>query len=1051
MKSPSQIFHRFSSSTSSTSFLTTKFPKPIAKRLTIQNLIKRGVTPSITDLNRYLSFFLRSQRLQLCLTLFSQIISNSITPNPKSYGFLACALLKSCGGSKASENFISYLGNFGIKADDGILNALVVKVCVLDKDPDWAFGLLQEFVDNYELLPSKNTLSTLTSVFCYSCQMDTALKVFEVMSASKIECLNWNYVCSMLISGYSKIGKLELGIRFYERVKKLGLSPNLVTYTALADALCKDGRIEEASYLISEMEEKGIVLDPVLYSTLISGYIRKGLLMDGLMKYCEMIKNGLNPDVVNYTNIIEGFCKEGSVEKVFGFLNEMTRRNISPNLVTLTALIGGFCNRSRFKEALQVYYKIEELGISSDNFAETILIDSMCKNGDLDMAVGFLREMKNKGIKPGTVTYNALINGLCKARRTKEASEVAQGLVADNFTYTTLLHGFLKERDERGIIEIKKRLEISNLSMDIVTCNMLIKALFAIGKVGDACNLFDEMLERNLVADSVTYCTMIDGYCKNGESNKAVDLFKQCRESSPHLSSTCHNFIIRRLIKAGRLDMAVHIFVDLVNELLVPDSSTSFKLFLAQFEENGAEGVLKLVREIENFENGAVLSSICDYGINFLSRKKCPNEALKMYLSLHKRGLRITCKTSNMLLKSLVQNRIEERTTLCFLCECIKLHRIFDITTLNLLSLHSSRSMSQGVISDCLVREAVLKLVKEAKINDACNIVEKVNKNGISIDLSIICTSVIDGLCKAGSIEKALDLCESMSERGICSNVELYNSILNGLCNQGCFVEAFRVLDTLERSDVQLTVYTYTPVIAALCKEGLLKDASKVFDKMLNRGITPDTSVCNLVISGYCNMCLVEDAIKFLSNMDEKYNIQPDKFTINALIKGFSFRGDMEDAFGFFSECKRKGILPTFFGFMHLVDGFYSRGRLEEARGILREMLSCTEIQVLVNKSGGEIYDEPLVSILSDACQQGKIHEVVTILREVGYISNSSSKNSEDLYKLKENNLNNGENLLGKSLFDDFDSYYPTVAALCMKGEVKNASDVINAMILNSG
>ncbi|KAF3333583.1 pentatricopeptide repeat-containing protein [Carex littledalei] len=830
MKSPSQFFHRFLSSTSSTSFLTTNFSKPIAKRLTIQNLIKRGVTPSISDLNRYLSFLLRSERLKLCLSLFSQIISNSITPNPKSNGFVACALLKSCGGSKDSENFISYLGNFGIKADDGILNALVDKVCVLEKDPDWAFGLLQEFVKNYELLPSRNTLSTLTSAFCYSCEMDTAVKVFEVMSASKIECLNWNYVCSMLISGYSKIGKLELGIRFYERVKKLGrFSPNLVTYTALADALCKDGRIEEASYLVSEMEEKGIVLDPVLYSSLISGYIRKGLLMDGLMKYCEMIKNGLSPDVVNYTNIIEGFCKEGSVEKVFGFLNEMTRRNIIPNLVTLTALIGGFCKRGRFKEALQVYYKFEELGISSDNFAETILIDSMCKNGDLDMAVGFLREMKNKGIKPGTVTYNALINGLCKAGRTNEASEVAQGLVADNFTYTTLLHGFLKERDERGIIEIKKRLEISNLSMDIVTCNMLIKALFAIGKVGDACNLFDEMLERDLVADSVTYCTMIDGYCKNGESNKAVDLFKQCRESSPHLSSACHNFIIRRLIKAGRLDMAVHIFVDLVNELLVPDSCTSFKLFLAQFEESGAEGVLKLVREIENFENGAVLSSICDYGINFLSWKKCPNEALKMYLSLHKRGLRITCKTSNMLLKSLIQNRIEECTTLCFLCECIKLHGIFDITTLNLLSLRSSRSMSQGVISDGLVREAVLKLVKEAKINDACNIVEKENKNGTSIDLSIICTSVIDGLCKAGSIEKALDLCESMRERGICSNVELYNSILNGLCNQGCFVEAFRVLDALERSDVQLTVYTLYPCNSCFmqrrpfegCKQGV--------------------------------------------------------------------------------------------------------------------------------------------------------------------------------------------------------------------------------------
>ncbi|KAJ1691300.1 hypothetical protein LUZ63_015455 [Rhynchospora breviuscula] len=739
MKLTSHFLHRFSSSPASTSSLTTNLSNAKSKRPTIQNLIKRGVTPSIKDLNLYLSSLLQSERFYLCLSFFSHITSNSIKPTRKSYNIVAYALLKSYGGSRDSENFISYAGKFGLKPGKGILNALVCNICVLEKEPNWAFGLLLEFMKNYEFIPALKTLHTLMSAFCSRGEMECAVKVFDVMNARSEEHLNYNYICSMLISGFSKIGKPELGIRFYERVRGLdGFSPNLFTYTALVDALCKDGRVEEASDLISEMEEKGIVLDQVLCCSLISGYFRKGLLTAGLLKYCAMIKKGLTPGAVKKTNIIEDLCREGSVEKVSGVLNEM-RRNMSHNLVTLTSLIGGFCKQGRFKEALQVFNKIEELGFASDNFAETILIDSMCKRGHLDMAFAFIRERENKGFKPGTVTYNALINGLCIAGRTNEASKVAQGIVADNFTYTTLLHGFAKKRDEKGIIEIKKRLEKSEIGMDVELCTMLIKALFVIGKVGDACNLFAEMPERNLVANSVTYRIMIAGYCKIGEITKVLDLFKH--------------------------------------------------------------------------------------------KKECSNVTLKMYHLLHKRGLRTTCKTTNVLMKSLIQNGNEESTILCFLCECIKLHGIFETTTPNLLSLRFSNYTNRKVTQDGDLRETVVALIRQASRNDAYNILQIANKMGISIDFSTF-SSVITGLCKAGFIEKALDLCEIMRKRGICTNVELYNSILTGLCNQGCFVEAFQVLDALERNSVQLTVLTYTPVLGALCKEGLLKDAQRVAAKI---------------------------------------------------------------------------------------------------------------------------------------------------------------------------------------------------------------------------
>jgi leucine-rich PPR motif-containing protein, mitochondrial len=56
---------------------------------------------------------------------------------------------------------------------------------------------------------------------------------------------------------------------------------------------------------------------------------------------------------------------------------------------------------------------------------------------------------------------------------------------------------------------------------------------------------------------------------------------------------------------------------------------------------------------------------------------------------------------------------------------------------------------------------------------------------------------------------------------------------------------------------------------------------------------------------------------------------------------------------------------------------------MEESRGILREMFQCKEVTELINSVGDKIQAESLVDLLSSACDQGRIDEIVTILNEV--------------------------------------------------------------------
>ena len=167
-----------------------------------------------------------------------------------------------------------------------------------------------------------------------------------------------------------------------------------------------------------------------------------------------------------------------------GFLSAMEKNGTKPNLITYSVLLQGFCLRSKLEEAFCVLKRMENLDLVIDEFVYAILIDGLCRRGDVDRVFNLLEEMERKGIQAGSVTYNTVVNGLCKAGKTSKADEISRGYVGDNFTYRTLLHGYAMEVD--GVMDTKRTLEESGICMDVVTCNVLIKALFMVGMIEDA-------------------------------------------------------------------------------------------------------------------------------------------------------------------------------------------------------------------------------------------------------------------------------------------------------------------------------------------------------------------------------------------------------------------------------------------------------------------------------------------------------------------------------------------------------------------------------------
>lgn len=912
-----------------------------------------------------------------------------------------------------------------------------------------------------------------------------AIEVLELMAEHRIEYPFNDFVCSSVISGFCRVGKPELALGFFQNATRSGAwRPGVVTCTALVGALCKLGRVDEVCGLVRGMEEDGLALDVVLYSVWVCGYIEEKVLVEVLRKMREMVDKGIGHDVVSYTILIDGFSKLGDVEKSFTFLAKMIKGGHKPNKVTYSAIMSAYCKKGRVEEAYAVFKSMKDLGVDLDEFVFVILIDGFCRIGDFDNVFRLFDEMEKRGISPSVVTYNAIINGLSKYGRTSEADEFSKNVAADVITYSTLLHGYTEEENVPGILQTKRRLEEAGITMDVVMCNVLIKALFMMGAFEDVHALYKGMPEMNLVPSSVTYCTMIDGYCKAGRIDEALEVFDDFRNTSIS-SHACYNSIIYGLCKKGMVEMATEALFELNHKGLMLDIGTYRMLMKTIFKENSVKEVLDLVYRMEGLGSDSdMYNAVCNNSIFLICKMGLLEDANRLWMMMKKKGLSVTCKSYYSLLKRHLSDGNKEQIV-PVLNSFLKEYGIVEPKVQKILACYlclkdvhcALRFVGKMNFSAVTFPVSILKiLVKKGRSLDAYKLVMEAGDNlpVTYVDYGI----VIDGLCKGGYLHKALDLCAFIEKKGMHLNIVIYNSIINGLCHEGRLIEAFRLFDSLEKLNLVPSEISYATLIYSLCRDGFLLDAELVFRKMVLKGFQPKVQVYNSLLDGLSKFGQLEKAFELLNDMETKY-IEPNSMTVGAVINCYCQLGDMEGALEFFYMFKSKDISPDFLGFLYLMRGLCTKGRMEEARGVLREMLQSKNVAEVINRVYSEVDTESIGEILASLCEQGRIQKAVTVLNEIACLlyparrlstynqlfhklheiyegkdvdSNSSSSiplscssgldfGSCDARNVKNLVTNNGS-YLTRSQVHSFDFYYSRIAALCDKGELQEANQL---------
>ncbi|CBI18522.3 unnamed protein product, partial [Vitis vinifera] len=785
-------------------------------------------------------------------------------------------------------------------------DSLIRGLCVKLKDPEKALLILQDCLTNLGILPSSFTFHSLIHSFTSQGKMSRAIEVLELMTHDKVRYPFGNFVSSSVISGFCKISKPQLAVGFFENaVNSRVLRPNIATCTALLGALFQLGRVREVSDLVSWMEREEFVFDVVFYSSWICGYFREGVLVEAIRKHKEMIEKGIAPDTVSYTILIDGFSREGYVEKAIGFLEKMKKDGLKPNLVTYTAIMLGFCKKGKLDEAYTLFKMVENLGIEVDEFMYVTLIDGFCTRGDIDCVFGLLEDMEKRGISPSIVTYNSIINGLCKAGRTSEADEVSKGIAGDAVTFSTLLHGYIEEENVKGILETKRRLEEDGVCIDLVMCNTIIKALLMVGALEDAYAFYKGMSGMDLVADSVTYCTMINGYCRVSRIEEALEIFDEFRKTS---ISSCYLFFVQEGFFPGCM-RSIHENEKETITVAFPVS------VLKSLKKNGR--ILDAYKLVIGAEENLPVMDLVDYSImiDVLCKEGHLDKALDLCAFVKKKGIALNIYAYNSVINGLCRQG-------CL----VQAFRLFD-----------SLEKIDLVPSEITYATLIDSLCKEGCLLDAKQLFEKMVIKGFNPNVRVY-NSLIDGYCKFGNMEEALNLLIDLKARCIKPDEFTVSALINGYCHKGDMEGALGFFFEFKKKDILPDFLGFMYLVRGLCAKGRMEEARGILREMLqtrsvleliNRVDTEiETESVESFIISLCEQGSIQEAVTVLNEVGSIF------FPIGRRCRPQN-RAEKEEKI---YEGKGSRV-PDFESYYSLIASLCSRGELLEANRKTRQML----------------------------------------------------------------------------------------------------------------
>uniref|UniRef100_M8BUJ5 Pentatricopeptide repeat-containing protein n=1 Tax=Aegilops tauschii TaxID=37682 RepID=M8BUJ5_AEGTA len=317
---------------------------------------------------------------------------------------------------------------------------------------------------------------------------DPARHVMRLMIRRRMRRRTQQFAHLML--SYSCAGKLRSAMRVLQLMQKDGCAPDISICNVAVNVLVFAGCIDKALEFSDRMRRVGVELDVVTYNCLIKGLCSVRRVVEALEMIGEEVAEvrgllrrmrndaGLFPDQVTYNMLIHVLAKHGHADEALEFLRESEGKRFR---VDGHAVVHSFCLNGRMAEAKEIVSEMISKECHPDVVTYSAVVDGFCRIGEIDQARKMMKHMYKNGCKPNIVRHTALLNGLCKAGKTSEARELLNNSAEEwwtpsDITYSVVMHGFRREGKLKESCDVVTQMLQKGFFPTTVESNLLIHA-----------------------------------------------------------------------------------------------------------------------------------------------------------------------------------------------------------------------------------------------------------------------------------------------------------------------------------------------------------------------------------------------------------------------------------------------------------------------------------------------------------------------------------------------------------------------------------------------
>lgn len=517
----------------------------------------------------------------LAIKLFARMLEREDeSPN----GFVYSAVLKACGLAgdlELGRSIHDKISGTPMESDTVLMNSLL--------DMYVKCGSMSNARRVFDHISKKTFISwnTMISGFCKEGDMEAALSLFRQMPERNVT--SWNNI----IAGFAD-KRSPCALEYVSLMHREGYKLDEFSFPCALKACGSLVLVSFGRQLHSNVIKSGFESSCFSASALIDMYSDCNELGSAVIVYDQYTINGtsVHESLALSNSILSGYVVVGQNEAALYLLSEIYSSGVYMDTYTYSSALKSCINMLNLRLGLQVHGLVVTSGYELDHIVGSILVDLYAKLGKIDDALGLFTRLPNKDV----VAWSGLIVGCAKMGFNSLAFSLFRemmlsGIDVDEFVLSCIL----KVCSSLAFIGCGKQVHgfclKSGFEADAVTVTSLTDMYAKCGDIDAALQLFNCLL----VKDTVCWTGIIVGCGQNGRVNEAINLFNEMLQTRLKPNEVTFLGVLAACRHGGLVDHARSIFKSMQAE---HGLEPHFEHFYCMVELLGQAGYLEEAEEL---------------------------------------------------------------------------------------------------------------------------------------------------------------------------------------------------------------------------------------------------------------------------------------------------------------------------------------------------------------------------------------------------------------------------------------------------------------------